>query len=236
MDVHAIIKGILHPIDLPACIYDLSGAVVVEHKCGLIQKERPHYHCWLPGVPSVPWQKTVLREYYDQQFPPGHLTWETYANAYYCVKQHDDFVTWLKYTFSDKVAAKCKSPSIVIWNRSDPRPDSPDVARSFDELILPTNVVTESPVVVPPAPPAPSKKKKDPAHIRLYNYCVDKGAFEPSMEEVANYWAEMTGGAYELRFVTGSIKYAFYKLNNYDPRIKAAFVREIMRVLPEIIL
>lgn len=100
---------------------------------GLVQKERPHYHIWIPGEFSTPKPlnefKSRLRAYYDTKITG--LKWDTDANAYWCLKSHKDREAWISYT-SDPEKAKCKKPSILLWNA----PDKPEV-RSLEELILP---------------------------------------------------------------------------------------------------
>lgn len=223
MDLHVVIKGVLHDCQLPTTISDLSGAVVVEHKYGLVQKERPHYHCWIPGVPSISRFKAELREYYDGLI--SDLKWNTHANAYWTVKEHGSFKSWLKYVLYDD----CKSPSVIVWNRSDPRPELPDLARSIDELIIPANVVTEVPITT--ALPGISRSKKDPCYKRFLGYLNSENVKNPSLDECLEYWFDWTAGNYELRNVSGPVRHAYYMLNDKDPDIRKMFVREMRRKL-----
>lgn len=222
MDVHVVLKGVLHDCQLPTYLSDLSGVVIVEHKFGLIQKERPHYHCWIPGVSRLSQFKADLRGYYDGLIPD--LKWNTHANAYWTVKEHGSFESWLNYVLNEE----CKSPTVVVWNRSGPRPVSPDVSRSIDDLIIPANVVTEVPVV---KSPESSRSKKEPCYKRFINYLNSQNVRNPTLDECLEYWFEWTNGNYELRNVSGPVRHAYYVLNDKDPDIRKMFVREMRRKL-----
>lgn len=225
MDVYVVIKGVLHDCQLPDIIKTTAGVVVVEHKYGLVQKERPHYHVWFPGTIKLDVLKTQLRYYYDEKIPG--LKWNTHANSYYSLKLHNDWEKWIDYVYYK--CLDCKDPSIIVWNRRDKRPDVlPDVPRSLDELILPpVNVVT----VVPMVTPVSSKSKKDPAYKRFMNYLILKNVKTPSLDQLLDHWFEWTNGNYELRNVSGPVRHAYFELNDKDSDIQKMFVREMRRKL-----
>jgi len=176
MDVHVVIKGRLHELGY-TYFQDISGCVIVEHKVGLVQKERPHYHIWLPGVPDVRSTKNALRAHYDTL--DSNLKWNTHANAYYTVKEHNDFDAWLNYAWTN---ADCKLPELVLWNLPDPRP-----VRPFDELILPaqdggiagpTNYVVATEVA---SQPRKKQKTSEDKFNDFCNYC--KSYYDENKDE-----------------------------------------------------
>jgi len=120
--IHIIIKGDLHNVEIFPEIMDLSGSAVVEHLEGYVQKERPHYHVWIPHKnPTLTDEKhwkAKLRAYYDTKI--DGLNWNKNANAYYCVKKHNSYQAWERYVARDP---EVKISSWIKWNRyGDPPP------------------------------------------------------------------------------------------------------------------
>lgn len=127
--LHIIIKGVLHDVELFPDLLDLSGSAVAEHLEGKVQKERPHYHCWVPKTTATKEQwKGLLRAYYDTKVPG--LDWNRNANAYYTVKYHNSFDAWVTYASDPE---EYKKASWVKWNC----PGEPPKMRNISELILP---------------------------------------------------------------------------------------------------
>lgn len=226
MNVHVVIKGVLHQYG-PDFFKDISGCVVVEHAIGLVQKERPHYHIWYPGVSDEDSTRRSLRNYYDTK--NKELKWNTHANAYYTVKKHDDFEAWLHYTWYN---ADCKLPALLVWNLPGERP-----VRLMDELILPApsgsdgialTGVTTSAVAVASQPP--KEKRKEACYLKFYKYCKDSLVGpndKPTLDDIVELWIAFTCGNYELRNVSAPVRYAWYMLNDKEERIKNKMINEI---------
>ena len=217
--IHIIIKGDLHNVDLIPTISDLSGCAVAEHKEGRKQKERPHYHCWLPkDTATVKQWKERLRAYYDTQVP--NLKWNTHSNAYYTVKEHDSFHKWVEYVARD---ADVKVSSWIKWNL----PGDPPKLFTLEDLVVPAPV---NEIVVLPSIPEKDKTKREAAHIRFYNWLMKQQIDdELTIHEITEYWVEWSHGAYELRNVTAPIRYAWYMLQIDKKAAKERLVREILR-------
>lgn len=215
--IHIIIKGDLHDVELIPEISDLSGCAVVEHKEGKKQKERPHYHCWIPKEADTKLWKERLRTYYDSKLPG--LKWNTHANAYYTVKEHDSFYAWVDYVVRDP---DVKISSWIKWNRpGEPPPirsEIPIVAQPINSLVI--------------TPPTVSQPKKAACHIRFYEW-LQRQEIENdlSITEIQEYWIEWTSGAYELRNVSAPIRYAWYMLQTDKKEAKTRLLREMSRKL-----
>lgn len=208
--LHVVIKGVLfqHGIDW---FKDISGCVVVKHQFGLVQKERPHYHIWLPDTYDVVSTKKSLREYYDTK--EKDLKWNTFANSYYTVKEHDNFDKWWAYTYKEN----CKEPDLVLWNASSERPiTTPSnlvvLHGPSDEFFEP---VTEALSVSKPVAPKP--RKKEPTKIEaFFNYCEKYYKDNPS-ESISRHdvlelllsWSK--GGMNKFR-VYEFVQYATFRL------------------------
>lgn len=180
--IHVTIKGILHQYGIEY-FTNIEGCVIVEHKEGLIQKERPHYHIWLPSSHTIDSTKRALRSYYDTK--TSELKWNTHANAYYSVTPHDNFQKWIDYTI-DPEKSQVKKPSIQLWNRSEPRPE----VRIIDNLVLPGLSIVSPPV-------ATTVKKHQNTldkQAKFYNFVKEYVSENP--QEVLGY-TDITGLLYE---------------------------------------
>lgn len=219
--IHIIIKGILHPIGLEF-FEQFREVIAVQHKEGLVQKERPHFHIWIP-IGHVEQLKKDLRKFYDARIPG--LEWNTHANAYYTVKDYDKFENWIEYVYNPQTA-KCKKPTIELWRSPQTRPPPLPEVIEVNELIYetgdPTNV-QEPKVII-----TKDKSKRESASARFLKYCKQEEMENATIEEVAEAWIEWTKGSYELRNVTAPIRHAYFMLNGEDPRIKAMMRGELM--------
>lgn len=212
MDVqgyHITIKGVLHQYGYDY-FKDISGCVVVEHREGLTQKERPHYHIWIPPSDSIPRIKRALRSYYDEK--NEDLNWNTHANAYYSVTPHNSYEKWLKYTI-DPEKASVKKPTIVLWNL----PGSPPEVRPAAELIVsgldggiapsgatgPTVVVASRKHVT-----TEDKQKKFYQFVKEY-YQENKGE-EVSYNSVARLLDDYAKGGFNEMAAPQYIEFAMY--------------------------
>lgn len=128
--IHVIIKGDLHDVELFPEFLELSGCAIMEHMEGWIQKERPHYHVWVPyRNPTVKVEENyrkLLRAYYDTKI--SNLIWKTHANSYYCVKAHNSFTKWLQYVAKDP---EVKRGSCIKWNRDGDPPKIEIIANTI---------------------------------------------------------------------------------------------------------
>lgn len=215
---HIVLKHDLHDLK-DVTLYNVEGGACVEHATGLVQKERPHYHIWVPheGKPSdyeVKKKREELRAHYMALAP--HLV-AVNGNALYSVKAHDSFDNWKQYVIREN----CKHPKVIFWNRSDPAPEF-ESPRSLEELIFPDRVVQETPIAVV------KEKKKDPAYKRFEAYCSELE--NPDIDEVIAHWAYWTQGNHEMQRVQGPIRYVYYTKTT-DPiqkqRIHDTMCREI---------
>lgn len=230
------LKYKLHDDGCPNMYSDLSGSAVAEHKEGFVQKERPHYHIWIPEPWTCKAQGLKLEKRYKQQirefFMPriSGVDWNKDCNALYCVKHHDSFHTWVRYVTEEQI----KKGSWYKWNcRGEPPP-----MRQMDDLILPVvNVETPTNVIHYEVSPVVAKTPKDAskreaAHIRFYNWLLQQEIEdELTIHEITEYWVEWSHGAYELRNVTAPIRYAWYMLQTDKKTAKERLVREIHRKL-----
>lgn len=216
--IHIVIKGELHDVELFPELADLSGSAVVEHKEGKRQKERPHYHCWVPkDYATVKLWKERLRTYYDSRV--SNLKWNTHANSYYTIKDHDSFDRWVQYVVKDP---DVKVSSWVKWNL----PGSPPQLYSLDDLVLPPPI---NEIIVNQLPEK-DKSKREAAHLRFYAWLLKQSVDdELTIHQITEYWIEWTSGAYELRNVSAPIRYAWYMLQTDKKSAKERLVREIMR-------
>lgn len=201
--LHVVIKGELYQYGLE-WFSDISGCAAIEHKFGLVQKERPHYHIWLPSSYSVSNTKKALREFYDTK--QEGLKWNTHANAYYTVKEHGDFDKWLNYAWSKD---ECKEPSVGIWNVGCEKP-----------LPKPTPInelVYAKASDVPESKPIPAKRKKEPTKMeQFYLYC--KSYFDEfpmkdiSRDEILKLLLSWSKGGMNKFRVYEFVHYATYRL------------------------
>lgn len=215
--LHVVIKGLLHPAGTE-WFKDISGCCIGQHKEGLTQKERPHYHIWLPNTYTVKNVKADLRKYYDTLIPD--LKWNTHANAYYTVKDHDSFQNWKEYVFNPDLA-ECKKPTVELWNSLEPRPIISDINDLVFELPHDESKVVKKEV-----------SKRANASVRFLEFCRKEDITHPTIREVTQLWVEWTKGSYELRNVTAPIRHVFYILNDEDPLIKDLMVDELLDRFP----
>lgn len=215
---HITLKHDIHGLkDLT--LYDVEGVACVEHAEGLVQKERPHYHIWvphdtLPTAYEVDKKRKELRSHYLTLAP--HLSGLN-GNALYAVIAHNNYDNWKEYVIREK----CKKPKVIFWNRPDPAPEFAPPDQPPDALILPALDV-DAPVAVV------KEKKKDPAYKRFETYCNE--LVNPTIDEVIEHWTSWTQGNHEMHRVQGPIRYVYYSRTT-DPiqkaRIKDTMNREI---------
>lgn len=224
-----VIKGILHTIGSDY-FNDISGCAVVQHMHGLVQKERPHYHIWLPSGYNVNSTKKLLRDYYDSKI--ADLKWNTHANAYYTVKEHDSIEKWLEYVI-DPAKADCKKPEILCWNISD---RSRPVVRSLDELILPDLSGSESKVTVVSARKHITTQDKQ---AKFYKYVKEFYELSPGHAVdhvvISDLLYEYSTGGFNVNAAPQYIEYALYhQLKAMGDTVsleqnKAHWTRQIMK-------
>ena len=225
---HIIIKGPCHQHGF-ALYKDISGCCIGEHKEGLVQKERPHYHVWVPREKfSRTEARAAVRSFYEPKTPD--TDWNRSANACYSCTPHTSFTAWVDYVFGKNT--DCKKPTVMLWNSDTPRPPS------FDELVY-SNVLTYDAGTITVQKAA---SKKAPAYQRFYDYCKDMKWYvpggtdapverKPTKTDIVEAWFDWTQGAYEMRNVSAPIRYAYYMLNDRDERIKNEYVSQMLHLI-----
>lgn len=220
--LHIIIKGDLHTCELFPEISNFPRCAVVEHKEGRKQKERPHYHCWLPfeaptKATELEW-KLKCRTYYDSVL--SGLNWNRNANAYYTVKCHDSYKRWFEYVVRDP---DVKISSWIKWNREG---EPPPILVEIPIVAQPTNSL----VIIPKM----ESQRKEACHLRFWKWLQNQEVEDDlSITEIQEYWIEWTSGAYELRNVSAPIRYAWYMLQTDKEAAKTRLVREMSRKIFE---
>lgn len=200
---HFVIKGELHQHPFPDFL-DVSGVAICEHLEGKVQKERPHYHCWVPrtSLHVDKWKKDIIRPFYDSQYPdPKALKWNTHANSYYMFKEHDSYSDWEKYVARDP---EVKKGSWIRWNRPGvPPPIEPGIAISDFIVTGPVNTIIDCPIKV-------VRKSSLEKQIKFLNYvksCVDESDYDTLTPEIlTDYVFEYCG---KNEFVAMNAAYTF---------------------------
>lgn len=196
---HFVIKGVLHQYKYEL-VKDLSGCVVVEHRKGLVQKERPHYHIWIPhgsiinGAKCIKEYKQVIREHYSAL--NKDLDWNRNANAYYSFTPHSSFDNW-----PDRVPELSPLESLVI--------EHSDLTGPINVTYV-TNTITN---------PVNTKSKSKAKSVLFYEHCLDilEGIDGPySFEKIHDLHMEWSHWGYDDFGAVRNVRNAFYKLNeNY---------------------
>lgn len=178
---------------------DISGVCVVLHTKGK-KSERPHYHIFI---------KDRCRGDTVCERLVKHLSVRPKGQEEWSIRAHDNFEVWYNYAMDT-----LKGGEEIVYNMDVPRPE---VKRS---LVLEMSPATAGdPVGVPEkvkVVQVPVKaKKKDPAHIRFYQYVSEMKEEGKVMtyDEVCGHYVDWTGGNYALRYATNVLRYAYYNIN-----------------------
>ena len=217
--VHVVIKGVLHGVGTEY-YKDISGCAIGQHAKGLLQKERPHYHIWLPNTYTVTALKATLRSYYDSKLPD--LKWNTHANSYYTVKEHNSFRKWKEYVFNPELA-DCKQPTVEVWNVPDQRPiDYTALVYTGEATNDVTYIVAEVPKV------EKARKKSESISSMFLKHMISLELAKPVQRSaVVRCFNEWKKGDNELHRSSAPVRHAYLMLNDMDERILRAMDREL---------
>lgn len=188
---------------------DISGVCVVLHTKGKTS-ERPHYHIFI---------KDSCRGDTICERLAKHLSIRPKGQEEWSIRAHDNFDVWYNYAMDT-----LKGGEEIIYNMDVPRPE------------VKRNLVLEAPSA--PAEGAverirvvqvPVKSKKDPAHMRFYQYVKEFKEPDKVMtyDEVCGHYVDWTGGNYMLRYATNVLKYAYYNINGKRDTDKQSMIWEL---------
>lgn len=235
---HLVIKGILHQYRYDI-VKDISGVVVVEHLKGLVQKERPHYHIWVPysscigGSTSRDGIKKVIRDHYTAL--NSTLDWNRNANAYYSFTPHSSFDNWLNYTF---VSCKdCKEPKLHVWNREGAPPDRIEPLDPLQALVMEAGAadaaapagVNVTYVTNHITNPPHTKSKSKSRAVLFYEHCLDKytGTDGPySLDSIHDDYVEWSAFEYDDFQIIRNVRSTWYKLNENHKSYRSTILNE----------
>lgn len=195
-------------------LQDVSGSVIGLHPTS--SKEKPHYHIWLES------DRERTAQTIRNQMKQRNL--EVFGNGSYSIRVHTEYDKWYNYVF-----CPCKGAVEVLYNTSHGRIEKPNCGKCskantlvYANEITYTGDVTGAQVVMK-SPKAPNPKK-EPAHIRFYNYFVEnvndgsEGFVEK--EEIARHYIKWTKCNFAMRYGKPIIYYVYYTVNKYDTRIE----------------
>jgi len=217
--IHLVIKGLLHGVGTEY-YKDISGCAVGQHAKGLLQKERPHYHIWLPDTYTIKGVKEIIRQYYDTKLPD--LKWNRNGNAYYAVKAHNSFNKWKGYVF-DPALADCKQPTVEVWNVPETRPID------YTALVYTGEATNEVTYLVMDTPKVEKGRKKSESVSSLFlkhmiTLELEKPVQRSAVVRCFNEWKK---GDNELHRSSAPVRHAYLMLNDMDERILRSMDREL---------
>lgn len=189
---------------------DISGVCVVLHTRGK-KSERPHYHIFI---------KDSCRGDTICERLAKHLSVRPKGQEEWSIRPHDNFENWYNYAMDTM-----KGGEEIIYNMDVPRPEAKR------ELVLEMSPAQAGdPVEKIKVVQVPTKaKKKDPAHLRFYQYLTELKDDKPmSYAEVCSHYADWTSGNYQLRYATNILKYAYYVINGKRAEDKRSMVEELL--------
>jgi len=179
-------------------------------------KEKPHYHIWLEM--DRPRTAQTIRN----RMKTANL--DVFGNASYSIRVHTDFDAWYNYVF-----CPCKGAIEVLSITSHSKPENPNcgTCNKANKLVY-ANEITYTgdqygAQVVIQSPKAPNPKK-EPAHIRFYNWFIenvnDGSEGFVKKDEIIRAYVKWTKCNFAMRYAKPIIYYVFYTVNRYDKEIE----------------
>lgn len=199
-------------LEVRLALRDISGACIGEHAADS-GCSRTHYHIFYKHT------KVTSHDTFVKYFKTTYnLTLK--SNADFACKPSESLENWYQYVYGGPDPSPFRQATEIMFNLPEsqrPYPLVPwDDGLIISDMPLPENLLTTSINVKP----VKESSKRDPCYMRFWAYVKDLYTTMPTDTDIVDAWIDWTDGNYELRNVSGPIRYALWRyakrFNNGD--------------------